>query len=33
VATRVRKDLDAFLQWEMGQGPVIDVEPVATPTT
>ena len=29
VATRVRKDLDAFLQWEMGQGPVIDVQPMA----
>jgi uncharacterized membrane protein YkvA (DUF1232 family) len=32
VASRVRKDLDAFLRWEVGQGPVIDVEPVATPT-
>ena len=30
VASRLRKDLDAFLQWEMGQGPVIDVEPMAT---
>ncbi len=28
VASRVRKDLDAFLQWEAGRGPVIDVEPV-----
>jgi uncharacterized membrane protein YkvA (DUF1232 family) len=33
VASRLRKDLDAFLQWEVGQGPVIDVEPVATPST
>lgn len=32
VASRLRKDLDAFLRWEVGQGPVIDVEPVATPT-
>jgi uncharacterized membrane protein YkvA (DUF1232 family) len=31
VANRMRKDLDAFLRWEVGQGPVIDVEPVATP--
>jgi uncharacterized membrane protein YkvA (DUF1232 family) len=30
VATRLRKDLDAFLRWEVGQGPVIDVEPMAT---
>lgn len=32
VASRMRKDLDAFLRWEVGQGPVIDVEPVAAPT-
>ncbi|OFV82537.1 MAG: hypothetical protein A2Y78_06765 [Acidobacteria bacterium RBG_13_68_16] len=31
VANRVRKDLDTFLRWEVGQGPLIDVEPVATP--
>jgi uncharacterized membrane protein YkvA (DUF1232 family) len=28
-ANRVRRDLDAFLAWEEGQGPVIDVESVA----
>jgi uncharacterized membrane protein YkvA (DUF1232 family) len=32
VASRMRKDLDAFLRWEVGQGPVIDIEPVAAPT-
>lgn len=30
VASRARTDLDAFLRWEVGQGPVIDVEPMAT---
>jgi uncharacterized membrane protein YkvA (DUF1232 family) len=33
VANRVRKDLDAFLQWEVGQGPVIDVEPITHAAT
>jgi uncharacterized membrane protein YkvA (DUF1232 family) len=28
-ANRVRRDLDAFLAWEEGWGPVIDVESVA----
>jgi len=28
VASRLRKDLDAFLGWESGDGAVIDVEPV-----
>jgi uncharacterized membrane protein YkvA (DUF1232 family) len=32
VASRVRKDLDTFLRWEVGQGPVIDVKAVTTPT-
>jgi len=31
VLTRVRADLDAFLAWEVGQGPVIDVEPGEVP--
>jgi len=31
VASRVRRDLDEFLTWEAGQGPVIDVAAVATP--
>jgi len=30
VVSRVRKDLDEFLMWEAGQGPVIDVEPLPT---
>jgi uncharacterized membrane protein YkvA (DUF1232 family) len=30
VASRMRKDLDAFVRWEVGQGPVVDVEPIAT---
>ena len=29
VVSRVRRDLDEFLAWEAGEGPVIDVEPVA----
>jgi len=31
VVSRVRKDLDEFLAWEAGEGPVIDVEPIASP--
>jgi uncharacterized membrane protein YkvA (DUF1232 family) len=31
VASRVRRDLDAFLAWEVGEGPVIDVEAVTAP--
>ncbi len=30
VVSRVRKDLDDFLAWEAGQGPVIDAEPLPT---
>jgi uncharacterized membrane protein YkvA (DUF1232 family) len=29
VVSRVRRDLDEFLAWEAGEGPVIDVEPFA----
>lgn len=32
VANRLRHDLDAFLAWEVGQGDVIDVVPVPTPS-
>jgi uncharacterized membrane protein YkvA (DUF1232 family) len=28
VASRVRRDLDEFLAWETGEGPVIDVGPI-----
>jgi uncharacterized membrane protein YkvA (DUF1232 family) len=31
VVSRVRKDLDEFLAWEAGEGPVIDVVPITTP--
>ena len=31
VVSRVRKDLDEFLAWEAGEGPVIDVAPITTP--
>jgi uncharacterized membrane protein YkvA (DUF1232 family) len=31
VASRLRRDLDSFLVWEVGRGPVIDVEAVPTP--
>jgi uncharacterized membrane protein YkvA (DUF1232 family) len=33
VANRVRRELDAFLAWEAGQGAVIDVFPEATPVS
>ncbi len=33
VASRVRRDLEAFVEWETGQGTVIDVEPVAASST
>jgi uncharacterized membrane protein YkvA (DUF1232 family) len=29
IVSRVRRDLDEFLAWEAGEGPVIDVEPFA----
>ena len=33
VASRMHADLRAFLDWETGQGPVLDVEPVTTPSS
>ena len=33
VVSRVRRDLDEFLAWEDGEGPVIDVEPVPHPAS
>lgn len=33
VVSRVRKDLNEFLVWEAGEGPVIDVTAVATPAS
>ena len=31
VVSRVGRDLDEFLVWEAGEGPVIDVAPIPTP--
>ena len=33
VVSRVRRDLDEFLAWEDGEGPVIDVGPVTHPAS